>query len=76
MQKVVVLGAGMVGSAMAIDLSGAFEVTADKRIVWEYISPFRAGDEQQLIATLFDLVRLPPDFPIEWATVSGAGSPR
>jgi len=28
MQKVVVLGAGMVGSAMAIDLSGAFEVTA------------------------------------------------
>jgi saccharopine dehydrogenase-like NADP-dependent oxidoreductase len=28
MQKVVVLGAGMVGSAMAVDLSGAFDVTA------------------------------------------------
>ena len=44
----------------------AFEVTRDKRIVWEYYNPFRAGENDELIATLFDVVRLPPDFPTEW----------
>jgi hypothetical protein len=45
----------------------AFEVTRDKRIVWEYLNPHRAGERGKYIATLFDLVRLPPDFPIAWA---------
>jgi hypothetical protein len=44
----------------------AFEVTGEKRIVWEYYNPERAGEDDQLIATLFDLVRLPPDFPLDW----------
>jgi hypothetical protein len=35
-------------------------------IVWEYLSPYRAGEEGELVATLFEVVRLPPDFPIGW----------
>ncbi len=36
----------------------AFEVTPDKEIVWEFSSPHRAGEEDEYVATLFDLVRL------------------
>ncbi len=45
----------------------AFEVTHNKEIVWEFASPHRAGDKGEFVATLFDLVRLPEDFPVEWA---------
>lgn len=44
----------------------AFEVTPDKRIVWEYYNPHRAGEHNELIATLFDVQRLPRDFPLGW----------
>ena len=44
----------------------AFELTSDKEIVWEYISPHRAGDHDQLVATLFEVIRLPPDVPLDW----------
>jgi hypothetical protein len=44
----------------------AFEVTEEKQIVWEYYNPERAGDDDELIATLFDVVRLPAGFPIDW----------
>jgi len=44
----------------------AFEVTGDKQIVWEYYNTERAGDDDQLIATLFDVVRLPAGFPVDW----------
>ena len=29
-----------------------FEVTQQGRIVWEYLSPYRIGDENELIATI------------------------
>jgi hypothetical protein len=45
----------------------AFEVTPQKEIVWEFYNPHRAGDDGEFIATLFELLRLPPDFPSEWA---------
>jgi hypothetical protein len=48
------------------DNGRAFEVIADGTIVWEYVSPYRAGEAGQLIATLFDVVRLPEDFPTDW----------
>jgi len=48
------------------DNGRAFEVTADKTIVWEYVSLYRAGEHDELIATLFEMFRLPPDFPIDW----------
>jgi hypothetical protein len=52
------------------DAGRAFEVTRDKRIVWEFVSPHRAGSRGELIATLFDVVRLAPDFPVSWAQAS------
>ena len=39
----------------------AFELTPAKEIVWEFRSPHRAGDDGELVANLFDLVRLPVD---------------
>lgn len=48
------------------DAGRAFEVTRDGTIVWEYVSPYRAGEEGELVATLFEVVRLGPDFPLDW----------
>jgi hypothetical protein len=45
----------------------AFEVTQDKAIVWEFYNPHRGGTEDEYIATLFELVRLPADLPRDWA---------
>ncbi len=50
------------------DPGRAFEVSSNKEIVWEYINPNRAGDENQYIATLFDVVRLDKDFTTTWLT--------
>ncbi len=44
----------------------AFEVTRDKEIVWEFYIPHRVGKSEKLIATLFDMIRLPADFPLDW----------
>ena len=41
----------------------ALEVTREGRIVWEYYNPSRAGDDGELVAVLFEVQRLPPDFP-------------
>jgi hypothetical protein len=35
--------------------------------VWEYYNPRRAGDEGQYIAMIPEMVRLPADFPVDWA---------
>lgn len=58
------------GNTLITESNGgrAFEVTADKQIVWEYMSPHRAGDSDELIATLLDLSRLPATFSPEWLT--------
>jgi hypothetical protein len=40
------------------DNGRAFEVTPDKTIVWEYINPFRGGEKKELIASLFEMIRL------------------
>ena len=40
------------------DNGRAFEVTRDNRIVWEYKSPFRTGENGELVATLFEMERL------------------
>lgn len=40
------------------DRGRAFEVTADKQIVWEYLTPHRVGGEGQLVARLFDAQRI------------------
>jgi len=48
------------------DNGRALEVTPDRRIVWEYANPHRAGDDGELIASLLDVVRVPPDFGAGW----------
>jgi hypothetical protein len=40
----------------------AIEVTRGGRVVWEFNSPHRAGPRSELVATLFEVLRLPPDF--------------
>jgi len=39
----------------------AFEVNTDGEIVWEFASPHRAGPNMELVATLFEVIRLPPE---------------
>jgi outer membrane protein assembly factor BamB len=41
----------------------ALEVTRDGRVVWEYYNPNRAGEHKELVAVLFEVVRLPDSFP-------------
>jgi outer membrane protein assembly factor BamB len=41
----------------------AVEVTREGRVVWEFYNPHRAGDHEELVAVLFEMVRLPADFP-------------
>jgi hypothetical protein len=48
----------------------AFEVTPEKKIVWEYVNPHRAGRDPKLIALLLEVVRLNKQFPIEWLATS------
>lgn len=49
------------------DRGRAFEVTPAGEIVWEFVNPHFAGKHGGLIATLFDVVRLDPEFPTDWA---------
>ena len=44
----------------------AFEVTREKEVVWEFYNPHRAGENDEYIATLFELVRLPTGFGADW----------
>lgn len=48
------------------DNGRAIEVTPDRRIVWEFINPHRAGENNELIATLYEMIRLPADFSPDW----------
>ena len=34
-----------------------FEVTSEGKIVWKFFNRFRAGDNNELIAALYDVVR-------------------
>lgn len=57
------------------DNGRALEVTAEGETVWEYYTPYRAGDHHELIATLFEVLRLPRDrrLPFLPAGVTGPG---
>ena len=44
----------------------AFEVTPEGEIVWEFYNPYRAGDNNELIATLFDVIRVPAESVESW----------
>ena len=40
----------------------AFEVTRAGELAWEFYNPKRAGDNDEMIACLYELVRLAPDY--------------
>ncbi len=48
------------------DTGRAFEVTRDGRIVWEFHNEARTGDDNELVAVLFDFQRLGLEFPMSW----------
>jgi hypothetical protein len=48
------------------DNGRALEVTDGGTIVWEYVNPHRAGPEDELIASLLEVVRLPADVAETW----------
>lgn len=52
----------------------ALEVTRKGRVVWEFYNPHRAGDRNELVAVLFEMVRLPPDFPFRGEKPTDSGS--
>lgn len=43
----------------------ALEVTPDGRVVWELYNPHRTGEKGELVAVLFEALRLPADFPFQ-----------
>ena len=43
-----------------------FEVAPDKKIVWEFVNPHRTGDSGKSIAVISEMVRLGPDFKLDW----------
>jgi len=46
------------------DFGRAFEVTRDGEIVWEFNSPHLSGDNDEFVATIPEMIRLDPDFPV------------
>lgn len=40
----------------------AFEVTRENKIVWEFINPHLSGESENLTATLYELIRLEPNY--------------
>jgi hypothetical protein len=50
------------------DAGRAIEIAPDGDVVWEYMNPERAGEHGELVATLFEMTRLPEDFPLDWLT--------
>lgn len=48
------------------DAGRVFEVTREGEIVWEFLNPHRAGPHGEWIAAIFEMVRLPPGFPLGW----------
>jgi hypothetical protein len=57
------------GNTLITDTAGgtAFEVTRDKQIVWQFRSPYRTGAKKERVASLFEVERLRPGFPLDWA---------
>ena len=44
----------------------AFEVTTDGKVVWDFYNPARAGDNSELIATIFEMKRVRTNTGFEW----------
>lgn len=49
----------------------AFEVTPEKTIAWEFYNPKRAGKNNELIASLFEMIRISPGYNLDWLKTPG-----
>ncbi len=49
------------------------EVASDGTVVWEFRNPHRTGPRGELPAPIFEMVRLPAEFPMGWATGPAEG---
>ncbi len=58
------------------DAGRALETTPDGEIVWEFYNPHRAVKDESYIATLFELIRLPADFPVAWIPANLPPAPK
>jgi hypothetical protein len=65
------------GNILVTETDGgrALEVTREKEVVWEFYNPNRAGEDAELIASLFEVIRLPPDFPVDWSRLPSPTEP-
>ncbi len=54
------------------DNGRAFELDGKKKVVWEYWNPHRAGEKNELVASLFGVERLPADFGKAWRKAPAA----
>ncbi len=52
------------GNLVVIDswIGRVLEIDDKGRVVWDYFSPFRAGDSKELVASLFDFVRVESNY--------------
>lgn len=55
------------------DNGRAIEATPSGEIVWEFHNPHRAGDDNKLVATLFELTRVDNDF-FPWIEIESASA--
>jgi hypothetical protein len=53
----------------------ALEITAGGETVWEFVSPYRAGEDGELVAALFEVLRLPAGLEAPWATLTPSCHP-
>jgi hypothetical protein len=51
----------------------AFEVTREREIVWEFVNPGALEEKKDVVPYLYDLTRLPADFPLDWLPARPAG---
>jgi len=49
------------------DNGRVFEIDTAEDTVWEFYNPNRTGEANEYIATLFEVLRLPADYPVDWA---------
>jgi len=56
------------GTTMVSDswVGRAFEVDREGRILWEFVNPHRAGDDDAFIAVIPEMLRLPPTTGTSW----------
>ena len=70
------LSTGVCGSAQRLtngntlisetEAGRSLEVTEEGELVWEYLSPHRAGPHQEYVAALFEVIRLPLEVCKDW----------